>query len=210
MKNLCFYFILCLLFLQNCATSKFKNIQNGDLIFVTAKTENLSGAISRVTKDNSQVSFDHIGIIAKNGKGFFVYHAAPKGGSQKQSLDSFLENIKKEKASAYIYRLKTQFRNSIPKAISVAEKMVGKPYNFTYILDENSSYCSDFVERAFRDDHIFNLIPMNFKNLETGKIDDYWVVFYKKLGKEVPQDLPGTNPNQLSKSEKLEFVKVLN
>ncbi len=47
---------------------------------------------------------------------------------------------------------------------------------------------------------------MNFKNKETGIIDDFWIDFYRKKGKKVPQDEPGTNPNQLATSKKL--IKV--
>ncbi len=44
-----------------------QNIQNGDLIFVGAQTEELLGAINRVTKinDDNQI-FDHVGLIRKN------------------------------------------------------------------------------------------------------------------------------------------------
>lgn len=185
------------------------DIQNGDLIFVGAQTEELSGAISRVTKISSETNFDHVGLIEKTSDSIFVLHAAPMGGSQREELHHFYTSQTEKKNVIAIYRLKDEFQASIPNAISIAKTMLGKPYNWLYILNNDELYCSDFIERAFRNDTIFELIPMNFKNKETGVIDDFWINFYKKKGKEVPQDEPGTNPNQLATSEKLEKIGVL-
>jgi hypothetical protein len=108
-----------------------------------------------------------------------------------------------------IYQLKHEYQNTIESAVTKAKTMLGKPYNQTYVLNEESYYCSDFVERAFRESAVFKHIPMNFKNPKTGKIDNFWIDFYKKQNLEVPQDKPGTNPNQLSDSEKLKRIGIL-
>lgn len=193
----------------NTKQLRMKDLQNGDLIFVDAHTEELSGAISRATKISAAINYDHVGLIEKDNNSFFVLHAAPEGGSQRESLREFYTNQTQKKNQIAIYRLKKDYQYSIPDAIQTAKTMLGKPYNWLYILDENSLYCSDFVERAFREDKVFELIPMNFKNPSTGKIDDFWVRFYAKKGEEVPQDKPGTNPNQIATSEKLDFVGLL-
>ncbi|WP_312556905.1 YiiX/YebB-like N1pC/P60 family cysteine hydrolase [Empedobacter brevis] len=182
---------------------KEEEIQNGDLIFVGAQTEELSGAISRVTKLSDQTNFDHVGLIEKTSDSIFVLHAAPMGGSQREEIHHFYTSQTEKNNQIVIYRLKSDVQASIPKAIIKAKTMLGKPYNWLYILNEDELYCSDFVERAFRDDKVFELIPMNFKNKETGLIDTFWVDFYRKKGKEVPENEPGTNPNQLATSEKL-------
>ena len=180
-----------------------KNIKNGDLIFVGAQTEELSGAINRVTKLSDETNFDHVGLIEKTSDSIFVLHAAPMGGSQREEIHHFYTSQTEKNNKIVIYRLKDDYQKTIPNAISKAKTMLGKPYNWLYILNDDELYCSDFVERAFRNDNVFELIPMNFKNQETGKIDDFWVDFYRKKGKDVPQDEPGTNPNQLASSEKL-------
>lgn len=180
-----------------------KNIKNGDLIFVGAQTEELSGAINRVTKLSDETNFDHVGLIEKTSDSIFVLHAAPMGGSQREEIQHFYTSQTEKNNKIVIYRLKDDYQKTIPNAISKAKTMLGKPYNWLYILNDDELYCSDFVERAFRNDNVFELIPMNFKNQETGKIDDFWVDFYRKKGKKVPQDEPGTNPNQLASSEKL-------
>lgn len=180
-----------------------KNIKNGDLIFVGAQTEELSGAINRVTKLSDETNFDHVGLIEKTSDSIFVLHAAPMGGSQREEIHHFYTSQTEKNNKIVIYRLKDDYQKTIPNSISKAKTMLGKPYNWLYILNDDELYCSDFVERAFRNDNVFELIPMNFKNNETGKIDDFWIDFYRKKGKDVPQDEPGTNPNQLASSEKL-------
>lgn len=200
----------CILILfSGCKNSIAADLKNGDLLFVTAKETGLSGAINNVTQKQKNASFDHIGILEKQGKSFFVLHAAPKGGSQKQSLKEFLKDQANDGQKVVLYRIKPEFQNTIPKAIKKANAMIGKPYNFNYILDENSYYCSDFIERSFRDDRIFKLEPMTFIDPKTGKTNTFWEEFYQKKNLKVPEGELGCNPNGLAASEKIERVKEL-
>lgn len=197
---------LVILFVQCTSSQASVQLQNGDLLFVTAKETGLSGAINNVTQKQKAASFDHIGILEKDGNKTYVLHAAPNGGSQKQNLKKFISDQKKDQQNIVVYRLKTEYRKAIPNAIEKANSMLGKPYNFNYILDESSYYCSDFVERAFRDNHIFKLEPMTFIDPNTKKINTFWEEFYNKKNLKVPEGEPGCNPNGLAGSEKLERV----
>jgi hypothetical protein len=47
---------------------------------------------------------------------------------------------------------------------------------------------------------------MTFKDPETGKFFPTWVDYYQKMEIEIPEGLPGCNPNGLAASEKLERV----
>ncbi|MDH6250829.1 hypothetical protein M2347_000556 [Chryseobacterium sp. H1D6B] len=202
--------LIVMLLLHFCTSNhEFKGLKNGDLLFVTAKESGLSGAINNVTQKQKNASFDHIGILEKGNKNFYVFHAAPKGGSQKQPLKDFIKEQAQEGQKVVVYRLKSQYQNAVPEALEKAESMVGKPYNFNYILDENSYYCSDFIERAFRKDHIFKLEPMTFIDPKTGKTNEFWAEFYKKKNLKVPEGEPGCNPNGLAGSDKLERIKEL-
>lgn len=201
------FFIL--LFLSNCKNSNISGLKNGDLFFVTAKDTGLSGAINNVTQKEQNASFDHIGILQKDKTGVFVLHAAPKGGSQKQNVDEFLKDQSNDGQKVIVYRLKPEYQKSIPDAIVKANSMVGKPYNFNYILDEHSYYCSDFIERAFRTYHIFKLEPMTFIDPKTGKTNTFWEDFYTKKNIKVPEGEPGCNPNGLAASDKLQRIKEL-
>ncbi|MDR3026150.1 YiiX/YebB-like N1pC/P60 family cysteine hydrolase [Chryseobacterium sp.] len=194
--------------LVQCKNAYSDNVQlkNGDLLFVTAKESGLSGAINNVTQKQKAASFDHIGILEKEGRKIFVLHAAPKGGSQKQDLKDFIKDQKEDGQEVIVYRLKPEYQKTIPEAIEKANSMLGKPYNFNYILDETSYYCSDFVERAFRKENIFKLEPMTFIDPKTGKTNAFWEEFYTKKNLKVPEGEPGCNPNGLAGSDKLERI----
>ncbi len=201
--------MLILNLIMSCRSMQVSGLENGDLLFVTAKETGLSGAINNVTQKQRNASFDHIGILEKSRTGTFVLHAAPNGGSQKQNLKGFLKDQENDGQRVMVYRLKARYRPVIPKAIGKANSMLGKPYNFNYILDENSYYCSDFIERAFRDDHIFRLEPMTFVDPKTGQTNTFWKEFYQKKNLKVPEGEPGCNPNGLAASDKLERVMEL-
>jgi hypothetical protein len=201
--------IAFILLIAGCKSRPGEDLKNGDLLFVTAKEAGLSGAINNVTQKQKNASFDHIGILKKEGKSFFVLHAAPKGGSQKQSLRDFMRDQSEDEQHIVVYRLKEEFQKAIPSALKKAESMLGKPYNFNYILDDKSYYCSDFIERAFKDDHIFKLEPMTFMDPKTGKTNVFWEEFYKKKNLKVPEGELGCNPNGLAGSDKLERIKEL-
>jgi hypothetical protein len=202
-------FFVILLFVLSCKNSQTSGLKNGDLLFVTAKESGLSGAINNVTQKQKNASFDHIGILQKDKTGFFVLHAAPKGGSQKQNFDEFLKDQANDGQKVVVYRLKPEFQKIIPDAIVKANSMLGKPYNFNYILDENSYYCSDYIERSFRENHIFKLEPMTFVDPKTGKINTFWEEFYAKKNLKVPEGEPGCNPNGLAASDKIRRIKEL-
>lgn len=203
-----FFFAIFLCFLS-CKSSQTLGLKNGDLLFVTAKETGLSGAINNVTQKQKNASFDHIGILQKDKNGVFVLHAAPKGGSQKQNFNEFLKDQANDGQKVVLYRLKPQFQKNIPEAIEKANSMLGNPYNFNYILDENSYYCSDYIERAFRKDKIFTLEPMTFIDPKTGEINVFWEEFYAKKNLKVPEGELGCNPNGLAASHKIERIKEL-
>lgn len=185
------------------------DLKNGDLLFVTSRQEGLSGAINNVTQRHENANFDHIGILEKEDNHYYVLHAAPRGGSQKQLLKKFVKDQYQNQQSIVVYRLKPNYQNAIPSAIAVARSMLGKPYNFDYILSENSYYCSDYIERAFREKGIFKLEPMTFVDPKTGQVNSFWKDFYDKKNLDVPEGKPGCNPNGLAASDKLERIRVL-
>ena len=67
-------------------------IKNGDIIFVEAKKENLSGAISRVTKSEKNIiSYDHVALIEITKTNQNILHSSAKNGSEKLSLRKFIK-----------------------------------------------------------------------------------------------------------------------
>lgn len=201
--------IFALFFLISCKTYNTSILENGDLLFVPSVDSGLSGAINNVTQTEKKTSYDHIGIVKKEDHHIYVLHAAPKGGSQKQKLHSFLKDQTKSGQKIDVYRLKPEFRSAVPNAVTKAETLLGRPYNFNYILDEKSYYCSDFVERAFRDHQIFQLEPMTFIDPKTKETNVFWEKFYKDKKLKVPEGEPGCNPNGLANSNKIDKIGEL-
>ena len=209
MKKLLLLFVLYLNIAyahgQHCAV---KDVKSGDLVFVSAVRENLSAAINRVTQNHQRTSYDHIGIVELIGDSLFVMHASGKKGSFKETLVDFQGQLKPEQQLS-IYRLKPLYQKAIPEALAQANSMLGKPYNWSYILNDTSFYCSDFIERAFRKNKIFALEPMTFINPQNNKLDDFWLSYYQKMNVNVPEGQLGCNPNGLAASDKLHFVGLL-
>lgn len=178
-------------------------LQPGDLLFVTASQNGLSGAIDDATARAGQVSYDHVALVAGSGEQAQVLHA-DQLGSREQPLAVFLREAGEKQRQIDAYRLRDADPQVIADGLDQARRLLGKPYNATYVPDEDSLYCSDFIERAFRAHGIFALQPMNFRNPRTGVIADWWVQFYAGHGMDVPQDVPGSNPNDMARDPDLQ------
>jgi len=143
-----------------------------------------------------------VGLVEVSDTGIVVLHASPVGGTCVVALDEFL-HPKGDSVTVVAYRLKDEWKKTIPEALSKAKQMLGKPYNFSYILSDTTHYCSEFVYLAFVADSVFALEPMTFKDPATGNFPPAWVEYYQKMGIEIPEGLPGCNPNGLAASDKL-------
>lgn len=184
-------------------------LENGDLLFEGNSTGNLSKAINQVTQTGTNTNFSHIALVEKTATEIWVLHAAPENGSERILLSTFLDEVKKDNAILVVYRIKQEFNPNYKRAITKAKSMLGKPYNFTYVLSDSAYYCSDFVFRAFEDDSIFEMKPMTFKNQNDSNFNESWIEFYKKLKMEIPEGKPGCNPNGMANSEKLTRIGQL-
>lgn len=177
-------------------------LKPGDILFREAVTESLSEAIDKVTQTSAETHFSHVGLVDRHKGRLVVLHASPDGGSCRISITEFLHP--KDKAVKVIaYRLSKTWQKTIPAALKAAREMLGKPYNFTYVMNDSSYYCSDFVYRAFAFDSIFTLNPMTFKDPSTGQFFPTWIEYYRKQGIDIPEGKPGCNPNGLAASDKL-------
>jgi len=204
--------ILLFLFLAglfSCTGSEPRiKLQSGDILFREKSSENISEAIDKVTQTSGATHFSHVGLVEVTDTGIVVLHAYPKGGTCIVSLKGFL-HPKGDSVTVIAYRLKEDWQKTIPAAIQKAHQMMGKPYNFSYILSDTAHYCSEFVYLAFADDSVFKLEPMTFKDPATGNFPATWVEYYQKMGIEIPEGKPGCNPNGLAASNKLERLGII-
>ncbi len=183
-------------------------IRTGDLLFRETVSSNLSQAIDQVTQTEKQTHFSHVGLAIVENDSVYVLHASPIGGTCRVSLADFSQPDG-DSALVVVYRLLKAYQAAVPNAVSKARSLLGKPYNFSYVLSDTSHYCSEFIYLAFEKDSIFTLNPMTFKNPESGDFDPTWVKHYEKLTMEIPEGLPGCNPNGMAASDKLERQGIL-
>ena len=178
-------------------------LQSGDLLFRGATSGQLSKAIDKVTQTAEATHFSHVGLVEVSDTGVLVLHASPEGGTCVVSLHQFL-HPQDDSVKVVAYRLKEEWTKSIPAALIKAKQLLGKPYNFSYILSDTTLYCSEFVYLAFAADSVFTLEPMTFKDPENGNFPSVWKEYYQKMGLDIPEGLPGCNPNGLAASSRLE------
>lgn len=185
---------LCLL--SSCRTDTAP--QTGDLIFFTGGSSSMDDAISSSTGDG----FVHVAIVEVDSEGTaWLIDATPQKGVSREKL---LE----EKGNMVLKRLKDS--TGVAASVQRAKGLIGSPYDFAFLPDNDAYYCSELVYECFlRPDgsHIFSCQPMNFLDSE-GNLPEYWKELFEKLQMDVPQGIPGTNPEDLSRSTTLRSTSL--
>lgn len=185
---------VCLL--SSCRTDTAP--QTGDLIFFTGGSSSMDDAISSSTGDG----FVHVAIVEVDSEGtVWLIDATPQKGVIREKL---LE----EKGNMVLKRLKDS--TGVAASVQRAKALIGSPYDFTFLPDNDAYYCSELVYECFlRPDgsHIFSCQPMNFLDSE-GNLPEYWKELFEKLQMDVPQGIPGTNPEDLSHSTTLRSTSL--
>lgn len=183
------------------------SFRSGDLVFQAGG----DGEMSRAIEESTAGSFTHVGIIERSGDGLFVLEATPRKGVVRTPFKEFADSSAHDadgKPLIAVYRVNNLSKTLKDSAVVRAHRYLGRPYDFFYAAGPDSLYCSELVWEVFLDadgGHIFPSIPMNFKNPD-GAIDPFWAELYARHGRRVPQGEPGTNPNDLSKSERMKRI----
>ena len=95
-------------------------------------------------------------------------------------------------------------------AVMQAKAYGGRPYDFCFLPENEELYCSELVQKCYLDangEPVFESQPMNFLAAD-GTMPPYWEALFKELGMPVPQGVPGTNPQRMSESDRLDTVPV--
>ena len=117
-----FRLLLSLLLLALLPTSALAlRLHDGDLLFVTAARTGLSGAIDDATATQGAPSFDHVGLVAHDGRARVVLHADEEG-SRQQPLADFIQQARAKQRQIFVYRLNAAQRAAIPDAIAQARQ----------------------------------------------------------------------------------------
>ena len=198
----------CLIFPAIIGCNKKILLQNGDLVFAAiemqVETNNFSNAINSVTQTGNETNYTHIGIVGIDDNVIWVIHASPRKGVFRDSLETFL----KEEKHIFVYRLKPGYRHFITQALNKSLDYYGQTYDNSFLLNDSSQYCSGLIYHLFESTGIFHLNPMTFKDI-SGDFHPFWVEHYKKLNIEIPEGVPGCNPNEMATSPAIFFVGKL-
>ncbi|MCH9807933.1 MAG: peptidoglycan peptidase [Alphaproteobacteria bacterium] len=117
-------------------------LKNGDIIFQTIQSSQ-TAAIGVATRS----PFTHVGIIKLiNGKPFVVEAVGPV---REVSLDAWIKQGIGGRIA--IKRLSNLTADQARRVLSAARKYYGRPYDFFFLFDKESIYCSELVYYAFRD-----------------------------------------------------------
>lgn len=186
--------------IAGCGKEKFE-FCNGDLLFEAGRSGDMTNAIIDATGGEAETQFSHVAIVECRGDRQFVIEATSDGGVQRIPLDEFLENSEhdpKGNPMIAVYRLRD---NSCGQAaVERAKVCIGQPYDYAFMPDNGAMYCSELVYESYLDsggNHIFTSRPMTFKGAD-GEYDSFWTELFESLDMEIPEGVPGTNPQDMS------------
>lgn len=210
MKNIVLLFTL-LIFSNLDAMSQAPNIEfkEGDLVFQDLDCGPLCDAIEAVTEGYKGRDFSHVAIIIKEKNRLRAIEAI---GSEVRtiSIDSlFLRTPSKNKY--LIMRLNDEYQYLSKNISKNSLQYIGKKYDDRFIMNNDSLYCSELVYEVFnssiKNETIFHLQEMTYKEPGTNKFFQAWVDYYKSLNSSIPEGLPGINPGLISRSAYLHIVE---
>lgn len=149
-------------------------------------------------------AWSHVGIIQLRADGVYVLEASPGQGVVRTPLEAFLDASAHDaagRAVVKVCRIRDLSAAEAAAALGRAEGCLGRPYDYAFDPGTEALYCSELVYESFRKEdgsYIFKANPMSFKGPD-GKTDPYWIRYYERMERDIPEGVPGTNPNDLSR-----------
>ncbi len=199
------FFILLLAF--SCRQNQDR-LQNGDLIFVglpagfSAEIGSMDEAISSATGEQSALNLIHVAIAEVKADSVWIIDATTVHGVDRHPLDTFLRDFTRRDGRYPTFLVKRVKGVDVDAAVERAKTFCGRAYDFCFLPDNEDFYCTELVQRSYLDTEgkpVFESEPMNFKSPD-GTMPSYWERLFGQLGTEVPQGLPGTNPQKMSQA----------
>lgn len=186
----------------------------GNLIFI-CDSSNMGQAIQSSTSWNSnRCGFTHVGITELTDSGVYVIDASPSLGVARRPLLDFIFSVYDTNSDYEFLQIAEYYMVDVPfDTTTFLERLhsfIGQPYDPYFMHDNGRLYCSELVYECFFDrngHHLFPAKPMNFKAAD-GTMPPYWQHHFEHLGIAIPQDMPGTNPNDMSKSPILHKFRI--
>lgn len=213
MKRLPYLFVM-ILALAGCKTAD--TLRTGDLIFVgipqdySLDPDSMSSAISDAT-GIGDLNLIHVAIAEVGTDTTWIIDATIRHGVDRHPLDTFLRDFTLKDGSMPVFIVKRLKDSKMAEQfVENAKQFLGRPYDVWFSPENEAMYCSELVRDSYRTadgTYIFDAKPMNFKNAE-GEFPVYWQQLFDLIGQSIPQDEPGTNPQDMSGAPVLTEVAV--
>ena len=217
LRNILVLFFVSVAALLSCQRRPAADsLQAGDLVFVGIPMDysldrgSMDEAIASSTGTDT-LNLIHVAIADVDEQGEWIIDATIKRGVDRHPLDTFITDFTLKDGSYPVFivkRLKDPSKAS--EYVANSRKYLGRPYDLHFGVSDDSLYCSELVRDCYvgpDGKHVFGTVPMNFKGPD-GEFPLYWRQLFEKLGSPIPQDVPGTNPQDMSKSPALVTVSV--
>ena len=216
MKRLSLFLVFCICLAASCARQP-ESLRTGDLIFVGIPADyslddnSMDAAIADATGSPDSLNLIHVAIAEVEGDQTWIIDATIKYGVDRHPLDTFLTQFTLKDGSYPVFEVMRLKDDKVAEtAVERAKSFVGTSYDVAFLPDNGALYCTELVQVSYLTDdgaRIFPSAPMNFKNAE-GEFPVYWQQLFSLIGQQIPQDIPGTNPQAMARDPQLKPVNV--
>ncbi len=178
------------------------NLVTGDILFSYIKNDIETESIAKLTSGWNNKRINHVAIYVGHGN---VIEATSEGVVKTKYTD-FLS----KSHNVYVGRVSDKMLAN--KASNYAYTLLGKKYNFAYLDDNTSLYCSQLIAECYKyANNKLDFFPKHklmFRDTDTNEIIPFFISYYKKLNVKIPENELGTHPATLSLNDKLN-IKVI-
>ncbi len=189
-------------------TQQREQLRTGDLLFQAGSESAMSSAIAAATGRDEALKFTHVGIAVIGSRADSVLEATSDGGVRMTVLSDFLNKSARLNGRPVVVAKRLKDTAGIAAAVARARTFLGQPYDYSFRPDNGKLYCSELVWESYLAPdgrRLFPAQPMNFRAAD-GSMPPFWNELFAKLGEEIPEGLPGTNPNDMSRDTLLTEV----
>lgn len=218
MKRTAILFTTIMLTLAGCTSGKQDSPRSGDLVFVgipmnySLQQGSMSEAISAATSDSSGLNLIHVAILEVKGDSTWIIDATIKHGVDRHPLDTFIRDFTLRDGSLPTFKIMRPEASAAEaeQFVQNAKKYLGQPYDVSFLPDNGAMYCSELVYNSYitpDGEHLFSEAPMNFLDKD-GNMPIYWTQLFERIGQQVPQGIPGTNPQKMAAEKTLSPIET--
>ena len=170
--------------------------------FVVSGRRNIGNDRSDHCRDRQRATTE---LLARRHSGA---EATSDGGVWVTALGDFLARSARIDGRPAVTVMRLRDTTGVAAAIERARKFIGQPYDYSFRPDNGKMYCSELVWESYLapdGSRRFPARPMNFLAAD-GSLPRFWAELFAGLGEEIPQDIPGTNPNDMARDPQLKEV----